>query len=76
MNGWCRIWRSGREREIFYLTIEDAGVTGNVRVNVGDLVSHNGSKRMIDLIIIVLRAVVALSKAVIALLELIRHLVE
>ena len=76
MNGWCRIWCSGREREIFYLTIEDAGVTGNVRVNVGDLVSHNGSKRMIDLIIIVLRAVVALSKAVIALLELIRHLVE
>ncbi|EPH0094869.1 DinQ-like type I toxin DqlB [Pluralibacter gergoviae] len=31
---------------------------------------------MIDLIIIVLRAVVALSKAVIVLLELIRHLVE
>ena len=49
--------------------------TGNVRANRGVL-SPLMEKRMINLLIIVLRAVVAVANAVIALLELIRELVD
>ena len=49
--------------------------TGNVRANHGVL-SPLMEKRMINLLIIVLRAVVAVANAVIAILELIRELVD
>ena len=55
-------------------TIENVA-TGNVRANHGVL-SPLMEKRMINLLIIVLRAVVAVANAVIALLELIRELVD
>lgn len=55
-------------------TIENVA-TGNVRANYGVL-SPLMEKRMINLLIIVLRAVVAVANAVIALLELIRELVD
>ena len=56
------------------LSIENVA-TGNVRANHGVL-SPLMEKRMINLLIIVLRAVVAVANAVIALLELIRELVD
>ena len=52
-----------------------AVATGNVRANHGVL-SPLMEKRMINLLIIVLRAVVAVANAVIAILELIRELVD
>lgn len=55
-------------------TIETV-VTGSVRANNGVL-SPVMEKRMINLLIIVLRAVVAVANALIAVLELIRELID
>ena len=55
-------------------TIENVA-TGNVRANHGVL-SPLMEKRMINLLIIVLRAVAALANALIAVLELIRQFID
>ncbi|EHL9968013.1 hypothetical protein QO964_004451 [Salmonella enterica] len=55
-------------------TIETV-VTGSVRANNGVL-SPVMEKRMVNLLIIVLRAVVAVANALIAVLELIRELID
>ncbi|UTP06031.1 hypothetical protein NML18_24820 (plasmid) [Escherichia coli] len=55
-------------------TIETV-VTGSVRANSGVL-SPVMEKRMINLLIIVLRAVVAVANALIAVLELIRQFID
>lgn len=60
---------------LFSTNTESAVVTGSVRANNGVL-SPVMEKRMINLLIIVLRAVVAVANALIAVLELIRELVD
>ncbi|EDW9103541.1 hypothetical protein NOF79_002985 [Salmonella enterica] len=50
--------------------------TGNVRVSNGVLTPVYLEKRMVNLLIIVLRAVAALANALIAVLELIRNLID
>ena len=60
---------------LFSTNTESAVVTGNVRVSNGDFPPVM-EKRMINLLIIVLRAVVAVANALIAVLELIRELVD
>ncbi|EKI0313110.1 hypothetical protein PB164_005119 [Salmonella enterica] len=63
---------------VFSLSITDTietVVTGSVRANNGVL-SPVMEKRMINLLIIVLRAVVAVANALIAVLELIRELID
>lgn len=60
---------------LFSTNTESAVVTGNVRVSNGDF-HPVMERRMINLLIIVLRAVVAVANALIAVLELIRELVD
>ncbi len=60
---------------LFSTNTESAVVTGNVRVSNGGFPPVM-EKRMINLLIIVLRAVVAVANALIAVLELIRELVD